>query len=211
MQEKPVLYGAAYSVYVRICRLALAEKGVDYDHVEIDIFAAGGPPADYQRRHPFGRIPAFEHAGFSLYESSAIARYIDEAFPGPALQPATARARARLNQIVSIFDNYGYRPMVWDIYVERVSAPKEGRASDEVRIAQALPRVAQCLQAVEELMGDRPWLAGDAISLADLHAAPMIHYLAGTSEGASLLRGRARLQPWWERLSQRPSMQETQP
>ena len=95
----PILFGAAYSVYVRIARLALAEKGVAYRLVEVDIFAEGGPPADYAARQPFGRIPAFEHDGFRLYESGAITRYVDEAFPGPPLQPAEPQARARVNQV----------------------------------------------------------------------------------------------------------------
>src|SRR5215468_9647910 len=125
----PTLFGAAYSVYVRAARLALAEKGVPYRLVEVDIFAADGPPPDYLERHPFMRIPAFEHDGFRLYESGAITRYVDDAFAGPSLMPPTPRARARANQIISILDNYGYRPMVWDIFVERVRAPAQGRSA----------------------------------------------------------------------------------
>jgi glutathione S-transferase len=48
-------------------------------------------------RHRFGKIPAFEHAGFRLYETGAITRYVDEAFPGPRLQPDDPRDRARMN------------------------------------------------------------------------------------------------------------------
>jgi glutathione S-transferase len=54
--------------------------------VEIDIFAPDGPQEDYIARHPFKRIPPFEHEGFRLYETGAITRYVDEAFPGPALR-----------------------------------------------------------------------------------------------------------------------------
>jgi len=50
--QRPVVYGAAYSAYVRIVRLALHEKGVDYDLEEIDSFAQGGPPAEHLRRQP---------------------------------------------------------------------------------------------------------------------------------------------------------------
>ena len=95
MTARPVVYGADYSVYVRIVRLALEEKGVAYDLVPVDAFAEGGPGEDYLRRHPFGRIPAFEHDGFSLYETGAIARYVDEAFEGPRLQPAEDRRHFR--------------------------------------------------------------------------------------------------------------------
>jgi hypothetical protein len=63
MQEQTItLYGAEYSVYTRIARLALKEKGVDYSFEQVDIFAEGGPPEGYLKRHPFNRIPAFMHS-----------------------------------------------------------------------------------------------------------------------------------------------------
>lgn len=127
----PALYGTAYSVYVRTARLVLAEKGAAYRLVEVDVFAAGGPPAAYRARQPFGRIPAFEHDGFRLYETGAITRYVDEVFEGPALQPATPRARARMNQAISIQDNYVYPDLVWGIYMERVDASLRGGKADE--------------------------------------------------------------------------------
>jgi glutathione S-transferase len=87
----PVLYGAPYSVYVRAVRLTLEEKSVPYELVPIDIFAPEGAPLEHKARHPFGKIPAFEHAGFRLYEAGAITRYVDEAFPGPLPGPVWAR------------------------------------------------------------------------------------------------------------------------
>jgi len=101
----PIVFGAPYSVYVRAVRLALEEKGVPYELVPVDIFAPGGPPPEHRERHPFGKIPALEHAGFRLYEAGAITRYVDEAFPGPRLQPEEPRSRARMNQIIGILDS----------------------------------------------------------------------------------------------------------
>ncbi len=86
----PTVYGADYSVYVRTVRLTLEEKGVDYRLKTVDIFADNGPPAGYEQRHPFLKIPAVEHDGFKLFEAAAIMRYVDEIFDGPALMPATA-------------------------------------------------------------------------------------------------------------------------
>jgi glutathione S-transferase len=194
---------------VRIARLALVEKGVAYRLEEVDIFAEGGPPADYLARHPFGRIPAFEHDGFRLYESGAITRYVDEAFPGPALQPAAPKARARVNQAISILDSYAYRTLVWDIYVERMRAAENGRVSDEARIAAALPRAETCLGALEALMAEGPWLAGAALSLADLHAAPIFAYAVLAPEGRDLLARHDPLRRWWEGMARRPSMGAT--
>jgi glutathione S-transferase len=167
----PIVVGAPYSVYVRAVRLALEEKGVPYEIVPVDIFATGGPPPEHRARHPFGKIPAFEHAGFRLYEAGAITRYVDEAFLGPRLQPEDPHGRARMNQIISILDSYAYRTLVWDIYVERVARPASGAAPDERKIAGALPKAESCLSALAELMGEASWLAGAAITLADLHAA----------------------------------------
>lgn len=205
----PILYGAAYSVYVRAVRLALAEKGVVHDLVEVDVFAPGGPPAAHLARHPFGRIPAFEHDGFRLFESAAISRYVDEAFDGPPLQPADARSRARMNQIIGILDNYAYRTMVWDIFVERVRAPASNRAPDEARIAAALPRAAICLDTLQQLMDGAQFLAGPALSLADLHAAPMFVYFRMAPEGAALIQRHAALALWLDRMMVRPSLAAT--
>jgi glutathione S-transferase len=205
----PILYGAAYSVYTRIARLAFEEKGVPYRLVETDIFASGGPLPEYLRRHPFGRIPALDHDGFVLYETAAIARYVDEAFPGPHLQPATAGARSRMTQIISLLDSYGYRPMVWDVYVERVSAGDEGRIPDEARIATGIARSAIVLVELEKIIGAQASLMGNDVTLADLHAAPMIAYFRIAPEGAEILSRHARLAAWWEGMNQRPSMRRT--
>ncbi len=154
MSDRPAVFGAAYSVYVRATRLALHEKGVAYDHVDVDVFAPCGPPAEHLARHPFGRIPAFEHGGFRLYESTAIERYVDAAFDGPPLQPQGPHAQARMNQALSVLDGYCYRALVWDIFVERVRAPARGGTPDEARIAAALPRAETCLRALTEIGGD---------------------------------------------------------
>jgi glutathione S-transferase len=206
---RTIVYGAAYSVYVRAVRLALEEKGVPYELVEVDVFAEGGPPAEYLEQQPFGRIPAFEHDGFRLYESGAVSRYVDEAFDGPALQPREPRHRARTNQVIGILDSYAYRTLVWDIFVERVRVPARGQASNEARIADALPKAEVCLRALGDIMGDGPWLAGAALSLADLHAAPMFAYLRQAPEGAAMLDRHPRLRRWWDGMAQRPSMTAT--
>jgi len=207
---EPILFGASYSVYVRAARLALAEKQVPYRLIEVDIFAPEGPPPDYLQRHPFKRIPAFEHEGFRLYETGAITRYIDDAFPGPPLMPDAPRARARANQIISVMDNYGYRPLIWDIFVERVRAPAQARSPDEAKIAAAIPQADACLRALEELADPRgPCLTGGDVSLADLHAAPMFAYFCMAKEGAEMLSSQPRLAQWWRSMRNRPSMTAT--
>lgn len=206
----PIVFGAPYSVYVRIVRLTLEEKGVSYDIDPVDVFAEGGPGEDHLKRHPFGKIPTFEHDGNTIFETGAIARYIDEAFDGPLLQPDTPLLRARMNQAIGLLDAYGYRAMVWDIFVERVERPAEGTPADEAKIAAALPVAETCLSALERLSPDSRWLAGDAISLADLFAAPMFAYFLQAPEGAEMVSRYPRLSAWWAAMSRRPSFAATQ-
>ncbi len=116
-----------------------------------------------------------------------------------------------MNQVIGVLDAYAYRTLVWDIYVERVSGPKCGRAADEERVRAAIPRAALCLSALDDIMGDGPFLAGPALTLADLHAAPMFAYFAGAAEGRTLLADRSRLLVWLESMETRPSMAATLP
>ncbi|UFN47022.1 glutathione S-transferase family protein [Roseomonas sp. OT10] len=209
MSEHPILYGASYSVYVRAVRLTLAEKGVPYTLVPVDVFAPGGPPADHLARQPFGRIPAFEHGRFRLYEAGAIMRYIDEAFAGPSLQPEGAEARARANQIISILDSYAYPSLVRGIFVERVSVPRRGQVPDEATLQAAIPMAITCLKALADIRGAGPFLAGSVLTLADLHAIPMFACFHATPEAEDLLRPHAGLREWWQRVAERPSIPAT--
>ncbi|TIP88935.1 MAG: glutathione S-transferase family protein [Mesorhizobium sp.] len=204
--SKPVVYGADYSVYVRIVRLVLEEKGIDYELVPVDIFATDGIPGWYFDHQPFGRIPAFEHDGFRLYETGAITRYVDEAFDGPMLQPAEARSRARMNQIIGMLDAYAYRALVWDVAVERL----EKTAPDEALIANGLRQAATVLRALTSLKAAGPWLLGEQLTLADLHAAPIIGYFVKVAEGQNLLAEFANVQAWWARIAERPSFARTE-
>ncbi|MER9056364.1 glutathione S-transferase family protein [Mesorhizobium sp. M0910] len=203
---KPVVYGADYSVYVRIVRLVLEEKGVGYELVPVDVFAADGIPGWYFEHQPFGRIPAFEHDGFRLYETGTIARYVDETFDGPALQPVEARPRARMNQITGMLDAYAYRAMVWDVAVERL----EKTPPDEAVIANGLRQARTALQALSSLKAEGPWLLGTDLTLADLHAAPIISYFVKVAEGQALLAEFADIRDWYVRIAARAGFAKTE-
>jgi glutathione S-transferase len=187
-------------------RLALAEKGVAYRLAEVEIFGPDGVPAEHLERHPFGRIPVLQHGDFFLYESAAITRYVDEAFAGPPLQPAPGQPRARMSQIIGLLDAYAYRPMVWDIFVQRISIPRHGGSADEGKVRKAIPMVTRCLEQLEDFLAGRSFLVGEGLTLADLHAAPMLLYLQLTAEGRALLAGRARLSGWLQAMKARPSV-----
>lgn len=204
------LYGAPYSVYTRSARLALIEKGVDHAFEMVDVHGPGGMPPEHLQRHPFGKIPVLDHNGFRLYETAAILRYVDEVFPGgAALQPPDARLRARMIQAISICDSYLYPHGVWGIFVERVSKARRKVAADEQKVQVSLPKAAACHAALADILGDRDYLCGDALSLADLHAAPMLACVMMTEEGRAMMAAHPALTRWWQRIAARPSLQQT--
>ena len=201
--NRVTVFGASYSVYVRVVRLVLEEIGVPYQLVEIDIFAKEALPPDYADRHPFGRIPAFEHDGFRLFETDAIVGYIVEQFGDGALLPADARQRARMRQIMRILDNYAYPQLVWGIYVEEMERDRRGRLG-----AEELARAAKCLKVLSDLAGD-DYMAGGRLSLADLWALPMLAYLDLSPAGRQLLQGAPKLSAWLARMRLRPAAMAT--
>lgn len=206
-----MLHGYRYSVYLRIAAMVLAEKGVTCRRVEVNPFAADMPKA-YLDLHPFGRVPTLVHGDFVLYETNAITRYIDEAFAGPALQPTEPRRRARMAQIISILDAYGYVPMIRQVFSLRVFGPRMGRAVDEARVRAGMESSLRVLSALESIVAPDGPLAGGAVwSLADFHLAPMAAYFTAAPEGEQAMARHAKLSAWWEDMRQRSSLRETDP
>jgi glutathione S-transferase len=203
------LYGYSYSVYLRIVRMTMLEKGVAWRHVEIDPFA-DEIPADYLALNPFGRVPTLDHDGFVLYETTAITRYIDEAFPRPSLQPEAPRERARMNQIIAIADSYGYWPMVRQVFSQRVFNARR-RTPDEAVIAEGLARSHKVLGALEPLAEGGDFLVGGRLTLADLHFGAMAAYFTASTEGATTLGDYPKLSAWWRAFKNRKSLAETDP
>ncbi len=150
----PIVYGPAGSTYVWSARLALAEKGVTHELVEVGFGAHREEP--HLSRHPFAKVPAFEHDGFALYETQAIMRYVDERFAGAPLQPEDVHEWSRMNQIIGIVDAYAWPSIAGAILFNRMLVPRVlGGSPDEAAIAAALPRARLCLSEIDRLMADQ--------------------------------------------------------
>jgi len=206
---RPIVYGPAGSTYVWSTRLALAEKGVAHELVEVGFDEHR--EEQHLARHPFAKVPAFEHDGFALYETQAILRYIDEGFPVAPLQPTDLHQFARMSQIMGIVDAYVYPSIVGGILYNRNIAPRLGLPVDEAAVAAALPRARLCLAEIARLQGDQSFLAGERITLADLMVIPLLYYFGRLPEGASALAEQPSLLPWMRRMEERQSFQVTKP
>ena len=204
-----IVHGAPQSPYVRGALLGLEEKGADWRLAPVSF--AGFQAPEHLERHPFGRIPVLDHGDFRLYETQAILRYLDRIIPSPALTPAAPRAEARMNQLCGITDCYVREDITFGVSFQRLAAPGLGLPVDEARIAASIPKARVCIDEIARLLGDQPYLVGEAVSIADLFLAPHLLIFQRTAEGAPMIEGQPKLAAWIERMNTRPSMAATSP
>jgi glutathione S-transferase len=121
-----VLYDAARCPYCARVRIVLAEKGVPYDQVEIDL---SDRPAWLYEKNPLGKVPVLEEGAFCVPESVVIMEYLEERYPEPALLPADPSERALVRLRVERFDN-----ALGDAYY----AFRRGDEGSEERLARCL-------------------------------------------------------------------------
>ena len=198
------VYGFPISTYVNVVRLVLTHKGVPFEFHDLEGEMVG---PRHLALHPFGRVPILDHAGFRIYETAAIATYIDEAFDGPSLQPSNVKARARMQQWISALSSYYYPYIAFHLGHERLIYPRLGIAPDERVVAVALPKIAVALEVMEGALaqgGD--YLVGDQPTLADFFLLPTLTTLSLTPEGPSMLASKPYIAAWRLRLEALPSV-----
>lgn len=197
--SKLELFGLQPSSYVRTAMMAFAAKGVAFDLTPVDFRAA-----EYKQHHPFRRMPAMRHGDVALYEALAIAVYVDSAFDGPALQPASSAERAQMFQWISVINDYVYGSLVGGCIAERFLKPMRGQTPDEEVIRIARPKIAEHLDILNTALTRQSYLAGDQFSLAECFLAPILFYFAHTPEGHEMLPDYPALQAWQTRVAQMP-------
>lgn len=196
------------SPFARGVLATLEEKGAAYRLAPMAPGAHKSP--EHLARHPFGRVPVLEHEGFMLYETQAILRYLDRVLPEPALTPADPKRAARMDQVMNVNDWYLFHGVANVIIFHRVIGPRVmGLQPDEAAIEAAMPKARVVFAELARLLGEKPYFAGDALSLADLLVAPGVAFFTATPEWAELGAPRANLVAWLERMEARPSMRAT--
>ncbi len=201
-----VIHGFPASSYTWTTRMAAKEKGLAY-RMEDPAMGTDG----YLALHPFGKMPAMSHGEVRLFETFAITRYFDEAFDGPALQPADPTGRARMTQWVSAFVDYLYPTIVRGLIIPRLVFPQRGVQVDEAALQENLPAIDSQLAVVDGVLAASPYFAGEEASLADLFLAPLVAYLPAMAEGQAALGKCPNINAWAERMAARESFAATQP
>lgn len=199
------IYGARQSTYVRIAWMTCEEKNAPYV-----IRPAAPHSAVVLAIHPFGRIPVMRHGDVELFESKAIATYIDRTFEGPMLIPADAYGAARVEQWVSVV-NTTIEP-TWVRYFRAHVFPKGPNGTpDGAVIEEQLGPMSDQIGVLDKAVGQTGFLAGSAFTLADITLFPILHYLHQFPESLELVKRAERLEAYYQHHAKRPSVIATSP
>lgn len=192
-------HSMADSAYLWTAMHVADEKGVSYDFVPL---LYNSP--EHLKLHPFGKMPVMQHGDHFLYETAAIAHYIDKAFDGPPLQPPDALGQAHVIRWISIVNSYFF-PLMNRFTKERLVKRAWGFEPDEAFIASAQDPLARQMRLIDEAVTETDCLAGDMPTIADSFLLPHLLFFSITPEGTALLARSPGAAAWLERLRARPS------
>ena len=187
------------SAYLWTAQHVADEKGVSYDIVPI-VYRS----PEHLALHPFGKMPVMQHGDFFLYETAAIAHYIDRRFAGPPLQPSSPRDQAEVIRWISVINSYVF-PTMNRFMKERLVRPAMGIEPDQAFIDSAEESLKLQMRLIEEAVSDTPFLAGESLTIADSFLLPHLLFFGRTPEGEALLAKSRAASAWLDRMRARPS------
>jgi glutathione S-transferase len=231
-----VLHHAWRSSASRRVRLCLAEKGLKFESVLIDLAKMEHHTPEYLKLNPNGVIPLLVLPdGRSLYESGTICEFLDESFPEPSLRPADPYGRAETRNWIRYADErignliiFNWKHSLaktasqWsdEELAERLKkVPSKERQEAWRRAArrpytaeeegEARRRLVLMLDKMEESLGRHPWLVGDGYSLADIAVVPFIKRIdEEIAPDEVSAQKHPRVLAWWQRIQSRPAFAE---
>lgn len=199
------IMGVPFSNYVRSVRMLCEEKGVPYT-----LNALIPQCEEIRAIHPAGQVPCMRHGDVTLFESKAIATYVDRAFPGPKFIPEDAEANAKLEQWVSYGNVKVDRWIMREFVVPSVFFDKT-KGPDTAKINAALPEIEKACAALDKAVGPTGYLVGNALTYADMNVLPMLATLGNFPQGREILAKFPSLQAYVANLSERASYKNTAP
>lgn len=195
------LYHHPLCPFSRKVRLALAEKGLPIELVEIDPWRRDEALLE---RNPAAEVPVLEADGLIVADSGAICEYLEERFDDKPLLPAGVAERAEVRRLVNWFDVKLRREVTDLLWGEKLlkRLKRQGTPISEA-VRAGMTNIRGHLLYVGHLYEDRRWLAGDEISLADLTAAA--HFSVMDYLGDVPWQTCEPAHDWYSKIKSRPS------
>jgi glutathione S-transferase len=201
------LIGSTSSPYVRKVRIVMAEKKLDYQFIEEDVWSAD---TVIMQSNPLGKVPCLVmEGGEALFDSRVIVEYLDTLSPVGKLIAVVGRERAEIKTWEALADG-----TLDALILARLEANWAGRTKaqrSQAWIDRQQQKVQASLKAMSQGLGDKPFCAGIYLSLADVAVGCALGYLDFRFADIDWRTPYPNLAKLYEKLSQRPSFAETRP
>jgi len=203
---KPEIIGSARSTYTWAVRMLCEEKGIDYVLTETPLRAP-----QLFAVHPLGRMPVLRHRDLELFESKAIATWLDRSFPGVSVFPSDPRLAALTEQWVSFVNTVVDRTLI-RTYLYAYIAPKTSDGKpDREAIEAVMPAVREQLGILDRAVAKTGHLVEDLFTFADINLLPILYRLRQAPEGREALAAATDLGRYYDKHAARPSFSRTIP
>lgn len=171
------VYDHPLSPYGQKVKIALLEKGIEFEAVMPDAIGSGATAGGFASASPRGEVPALVDDDTTVFDSTIILEYIEERWPEPALLPAGPAARARARMLEDVMDTH-YEAINWGLS-EIVHFGRAEGALAERMLARAAEQLHAWFAWLTAQLGDAQWFNGERFGWADLSIIPYINGSAG--------------------------------
>ncbi len=188
----------------REVKIALAEKKVPFEPVNIHGDPAVKESPEFKKASPKGKVPAIVDGDVFMSEAYLINQYLDKKFPAPALMPADQKKKDEIDKFIQEIDK-GMVLNIGLLVIECLLKPKDQQLEDVKE--KKRHEIVEALGKIDRMLEGREYLFGE-YSLADIAVTPHIAALPilGTGIPAELKNATA----WFERIKKRPSFAQSQ-
>ncbi|KAL8234301.1 hypothetical protein R6Q59_020401 [Mikania micrantha] len=203
------LYGAIGSTATLRVQACLAEKGLDYEFVIVDMNKKEHKSPEFLSRNPFGQVPAFEDGDVKLFESRAITQYLAHTYAdkGTDLIIKDPKKMATVAVWIEV-ESQKFDPVCSKLAWELAYKPMFGLTTDDAVVEENEKKLEEVLDVYESRLSKSKYLGGDCFTLPDLHHLPVVRYLMGT-KAKRLFDARPHVCAWVADIQSRPAWVKT--
>ncbi|GAA0344861.1 hypothetical protein GCM10009092_06660 [Bowmanella denitrificans] len=182
------IYSVPFSSFGRVVQLVCEQKGISYSMgLEVAGMNVEFKGEQHANWHPYSKMPVLLIGDQVLCESASIIRYLDNAYPGPELQPTDPWLRAKLDERVQLLSTYINHALIKDYILELIFPKGQDGAPRLDVMAANKPAALKALSLLESWLAEGDYLFGNSFSLADAMALPSLYYVTQLQEPFNLL------------------------
>ncbi|KAK6940954.1 Glutathione S-transferase, C-terminal [Dillenia turbinata] len=199
------VHGSPFSTATMRVLAVFHEKELEYDFVQVDMKSGEHKTDKFLALNPFGQVPAFEDGDIKMFESRAITQYLAHTYADRGTQLLFKEPKKMADQSVWVeveahhFDKVASK-LAWELCLK----PMFGMKTDEATAEELKGELGKVLDVYEARLSRTTFISGDAFGLADVHHAPVVHYLM-SSPAKEVFVARPHVGKWAEYILSRPA------